>query len=54
MANLLSNKNVIPIVTKLFIRGRKPNSSLLFCRTKNFQAKFYNYIIIKISNKQEL
>ena len=30
MADMLSNKNLNPIVTKLFIRGRKLNISLVF------------------------
>ena len=30
IADMLSNKNLNPIVTKLFIRGRKLNISLVF------------------------
>ena len=35
IANMLSNKKRNPIVTKLFIRGRKLNNSV-FCCTKNY------------------
>ena len=31
IADMLSNKKLNPIVTKLFIRGRKLNISLVFC-----------------------
>ena len=31
IADILSNKKLNPIVTKLFIRGRKLNISLAFC-----------------------
>ena len=30
IANMLSNKKLIPIVTELFIRGRKLNISFVF------------------------
>ena len=30
IANMISNKKLNPIVTELFIRGRKPNISLVF------------------------
>ena len=40
IADILSNKKLNPIVTELFIRGRKLNS--------------VNYFIMKIPNKREL
>ena len=30
VANMLSNKKLNPTVTELFIKGRKPNNSLVF------------------------
>ena len=32
IADILSNKKLNPVVTKLFIRGRKLNISLVFCK----------------------
>ena len=43
IANMLSNKKVNPIVTALFIRGRKLNISLLFI-TFYFFCHFFFYI----------
>ena len=45
IADMLSNKKLNPIVTELFIRGRKLNISLfllhiLFCSAKKYQNKF--------------
>ena len=37
---MFSNKNLKPIVTELFIRGRKPKISLVFI-TQSYFAKFY-------------
>ena len=34
IADMLSNKKLNPIVTELFIRGRKPNISLVFITQK--------------------
>ena len=46
VADMLSNKNLNPIVTELFLRGKKLNISLIFislllCCTKEYLAKFY-------------
>ena len=49
IADILSNKELNPIVTDLFIRGRKLNISLVFV-TQNST----HYFIMKISNKREL
>ena len=49
-----------PIVTELFIRGRKPNISLVFITQsyfavpKHIRLNSTNYFIMKISNKREL
>ena len=50
--DMLSNKNLNPIVIELFIRRRKLNISLvfivlfLFCRAKKVRLNFTNYFII--------
>ena len=46
IADMLSNKKLNPIVTELFMRGRKIDISLfyqttLFYYTKKYKAKFY-------------
>ena len=43
IADMLSNKNLNPIVTKLFIRGRKLNISLVFITQS--QLSFYDSIL---------
>ena len=59
-ADMLSNKKLNPIVTELFIRGRKLNMSLVFIPQsyfavpKNIMLNSTHYFIIKISNKREL
>ena len=60
IADMRSNKKHHPIVTELFIRGRKLNISLVFvtqsyCAVpKNIRLNFTQYFIIKIPNKREL
>ena len=54
IADLHSHKKRNPIVTELFIRGRKLNTMLLFCCTKNVRLNCTHYFITKIPNKQEL
>ena len=59
IADMLSNKKLNPIVTKLFVRGRKLNISLFFITQSCFCAKSIrlnstHYFIIKIPNKREL
>ena len=57
---MLSNKKLNPIVTELFIRGRKLNISLVFIThscfavPKNITLTSTHYFIIKIPNKCEL
>ena len=60
IADMLSNKKLNPIVTELFIRGRKLNISLVFIMQSYFAVpKTIRLIsthdfIIKILNKQKL
>ena len=60
IADMLSNKNLNPIVTELFIRGRKLNISLVlmtqtyFAVPKNIRLNSTNYFVMKIPNKREL
>ena len=60
IANMRSNKKHNPIVTELFIRGRKLNISLAFITQsyfavpKNIRLNFTQYLIIKIPNRREL
>ena len=57
IADMLNNKKLNPIVTELFIRGRKLNISLVFIRQccfavpKNIQLNYTHYFIMKIKNK---
>ena len=57
---MLSNKKPNPIVTKLFIRGRKLNISLAFITQsyldvpKNVRLHSTHYFIMQIPNKREL
>ena len=47
IGDMLSNKKLNPIVTELFIRGRKLNISIVsitkfyFCCSEKYQTKFY-------------
>ena len=55
-----ANKKLNPIVTELFIKGRKLNISLVFITQsyfavpKNIRLNSTHYFIMKIPNKQEL
>ena len=55
-----SNKKLSPIVTELFLRGRKLNTSLVFISQpyfkvpKTIRLNATHYFIIKIPNKREL
>ena len=53
VADMLSNKKLNPMVTELFIRGRKLNISL-FYYTILFRLNSTHYFIMKILNKLEL
>ena len=58
--DLFSNKKLNPVVTELFIRGRKLNISLLFITQsyfavpKNIRLNSTHYFIMKTPNKREL
>ena len=60
IADMLSNKKLNPIITELFIRGRKLNISLVFFTQsyfavlKGIRLNSTHYFIIIISNKREL
>ena len=57
---MLSNKEPNPIVTELFITGRKLNNSLVFITLsyffvpKNIRLNSTHYFVMKILNKQDL
>ena len=57
---MLSNKKLNPIVTELFIRGRKLNICLAFIALsyvavpKNIRLNSMHYFVMKIPNKREL
>ena len=59
IADMLSNKKLNPIVTELFIRGRKLNISLVFITQsyfavpKDIRLNDMHYYIMKIQNKRE-
>ena len=58
VAEMLSNKKLNPIVTKLFIRGRKLNISLAFITQsyfavpKNIRLNSAQYFVMKITIKR--
>ena len=60
IADILNNKKLNPIVTELFIRGRKLNISLVFIAQsyfavpKNIRLNSTHYFIMAIPNKREL
>ena len=60
IADMIHNKKLDSIVTKLFIRGRKLNISLVFITQSYFKVPKYvrlntsQFFIAKIPNKREL
>ena len=60
IADMLSNKKCNPILTELFIRGRKLNISLVFITQsyfpvpENIITNSTHYFVMKIPNKREL
>ena len=60
IADMINNKKLNPIVTKLFIRGRKLNISVAFITQSYFKVRkdvrlnSTNFFIMKIPNKREL
>ena len=59
IADMYNNKNLNPIVTELFIRGRKLNISIVFvtqsyCKVpKEVRLDTTHFFIMKIPNKKE-
>ena len=59
IADMLSNKKLNPMVTELFIRGRKLNISIVFITKsyfdvlKNIRINSTHYFVMKIPNKSE-
>ena len=59
IAEMLSNKNLIPVVTEFFIRSIKVNIYLAvitkyyFVVTKNVRQNFTHNFIMKIPSKEE-
>ena len=60
ITDMLCNKKLSPIVTELFIKGRKINISLAFITqsyfavSKNIRLNSTHYFIVKIPNKLEI
>ena len=60
IADTINNNKLNPIVTELFIRGRKLNISIVFITQSYFKVpkdvrlNFTNFFILKIPNKREL
>ena len=60
IADMINNKKLNPIVTKLFIRGRKRNISIVFITQSYFKVpkdvrlNAAHFFIMKVSNKREL
>ena len=60
IADMINNKKLNPIVTELFIRGRKLNISIVFITQSYFKVPKYvrlnatHFPIMKILNKREL
>ena len=60
IADMYNNKNLNPIVTELFIRGRKLNISIVFvtqsyCKVpKEVRLNTTHFFIMKIPNKKEI
>ena len=60
IADMINNKRLNPIVTKLFIRGRKLNISIVFITQsyfkmpKDVRLNSMHFFILKIPNKRDL
>ena len=60
ISNMINNKKLNPIVTELFIRGRKSNISIVFITqsyfkvSKDVRLTSTHFFVMKISNKREL
>ena len=60
IADMITNKKLNPVVTELFIRGRKPNISIVFITksyvkvSKDVRLNSTHFFIMKIPNRREL
>ena len=60
IADMINNKKLNPVVTQLFIRGRKLNTLIAFITQSYFEVpkdarlNSTNFIIMKLFNKKEL
>ena len=60
IADMINNKKLIPVVTELFIRGRKCSISIVFITQSYFKVpkdvrlNSTHFFIMKIPNKREL
>ena len=60
IADLINNRKLNPVVTELFIRGRKLNISIVFITQSQFKLakdvrlNSAHFFIMKIPNKREL
>ena len=60
IADMINNKKLNPVVTELFIRGRKLNISIAFTTQSYFKVlkdvrlNSTHFFILKIPNKREL
>ena len=60
IADMINNKKLNPVVTELFIRGRKLNISIVFITQSYFKVpkdvslNSIRFFILEISNKREL
>ena len=60
IADMINNKKLNPVVTELFIRNRKLNTSIVFITQsyfkvpKDIRLNYTHFFIMKIPNKREL
>ena len=60
IADIVNNKKLNPVVTELFIRGRKLNISIVFITQSYFKVprdlrlNSTSFLVMEISNKREL
>ena len=60
IADMINNKRLNPVVTELFIRGKKRDISIVFITQSNFKVpkdvrlNSTHFFIMKIPNKREL
>ena len=60
IVDMINNKKLNPVVTELFIRGRKPNISIIFINQSYFKVpkdvrlNSIYFFIMKIPSKREL